>query len=51
MDVMIVIIILSFDIAPFPFKPAQRRITIHCQRIDVWNDRTDRNLTDILFNY
>ena len=29
------IIILSFDIAPFPYKHAQRRITFHCQRIDV----------------
>ena len=28
-------IILSFDIAPFPYKRAQRRITFHCQRIDV----------------
>ena len=32
---MIIIIILSFDIAPFPYKHAQRRITFHCQRIDV----------------
>ena len=31
----IIIIILSFDIAPFPYKHAQRRITFHCQRIDV----------------
>ena len=29
------ITILSFDIAPFPYKHAQRRITFHCQRIDV----------------
>ena len=27
--------ILSFDIAPFPYKRAQRRITFLCQRIDV----------------
>ena len=33
--VYIIIIILSFDIAPFPYKHAQRRITFHCQRIDV----------------
>ena len=32
---LIIIIILSFDIAPFPYKHAQRRITLHCQRIDV----------------
>ena len=32
---LIIIIILSFDIAPFPYKHAQRRITFHCQRIDV----------------
>ena len=32
---IIIIIILSFDIALFPYKHAQRRITIHCQRIDV----------------
>ena len=32
---IIIIIILSFDIAPFPYKHAQRRITFHCQRIDV----------------
>ena len=34
-DIIIIIIILSFDIAPFPYKHAQRRITFHCQRIDV----------------
>ena len=28
-------IILSFDIAPFPYKHAHRRIPFHCQRIDV----------------
>ena len=33
--IIIIIIILSFDIAPFPYKHAQRRITLHCQRIDV----------------
>ena len=33
--IIIIIIILSFDIAPFPYKHAQRRITFHCQRIDV----------------
>ena len=32
--IIIIIIILSFDIAPFPYKHAQRRITFHCQRID-----------------
>ena len=34
-SIIILIIILSFDIAPFPYKHAQRRITFHCQRIDV----------------
>ena len=34
-DVCDVLIILSFDIAPFPYKHAQRRITFHWQRIDV----------------
>ena len=29
-----IIIILSFDIAPFPYTNAQRRITFHCQSID-----------------
>ena len=33
--IIIIIIILSFDIAPFPYKHAQRRITFHCQRIDI----------------
>ena len=33
--IMIMIIILSFDIALFPYRHAQRRITFHCQRIDV----------------
>ena len=33
--IIIIIIILSFDIAPFPYEHAQRRITFHCQRIDV----------------
>ena len=33
--VIIIIIILSFGIAPFPYKHAQRPITFHCQRIDV----------------
>ena len=33
--IIIIIIILSFDIAPFPYKHAQRSITFHCQRIDV----------------
>ena len=33
--IIIIIIILSFDIAPFPYKHAQRHITFHCQRIDV----------------
>ena len=28
---LIIIIILSFDIASFPYKHAQRRITFHCQ--------------------
>ena len=27
-----IIIILSFDIAPFPYKHAQRHITFHCQK-------------------
>ena len=30
-----IIMILSFDIAPYPYKHAQRRITFHCQRIDL----------------
>ena len=34
-SLLVIIIILSFDIAPFPYKHAQRRITFHCQRIDV----------------
>ena len=33
--IIIIIIELSFDIAPL-FKHAQRRITHHCQRIDVY---------------
>ena len=32
---LIIIIILSFDIVPFPYKHDQRRITFDCQRIDV----------------
>ena len=32
---IMIIMILSFEIAPFPYKHAQRRITFHCQRIDV----------------
>ena len=35
MIIIIIIMILSFDISPFPYKHAQRRITFHCQRIDV----------------
>ena len=34
-NIIIIIIILSFDIAPFPYKHVQRHITFHCQRIDV----------------
>ena len=33
--IIMIIMILSFDIAPFQYKHAQRRITFHCQRIDV----------------
>ena len=33
--IVIMIIILSFDIVLFPYKHAQRRISFHCQRIDV----------------
>ena len=29
------IFLLPSDIAPFPYKHAQRRITLHCRRIDV----------------
>ena len=32
---VIMIIILSFDIAHFPYKHAQRRITFDCHLIDV----------------
>ena len=27
---ILIIIIVSFDIAPFPYKHAQRHITFHC---------------------
>ena len=33
--IIIIIIILSFDIALFPYKNAQRCIALHCQRIDI----------------
>ena len=35
MIIITIIKILTFDIAPFPFKHAQRRTTFHCQWIDV----------------